>query len=513
MDQTGQPYEYAGDDPVSSTDPGGQSSADTATNGYYLAFPQDHDGLIKDAIKHDFIAADRTGNTYHDVTGSGDTGFADLISFSPVPDLQGNTFAEIYDVVQWLAGPESLLNSGCFGQGRLCSPTDIASFYSPQLRQMQDLQQHASTLLYYTNARPPTGSCYDRAPRLYFGLQYPYPMATALSQNLLPEQTGNLTNGRAHYVNTSLEGTPARVFARLAAPGLIGYMVCTRGHSGGSYLNVLSVPCPQLQDYSQSVENCSGNQDASSICVPALFVVDAFPDPRLKPVGVLIGDEIPLPDVEIPADDSVEVAPESNISSGEDLVQSIEQRIAQDGPAGTAEITVDGEPETITLQQAETVAEATVARDLLPGMEAEEEAIVESERGPAVRGAVEGANFAQNVIRRDEAFSDDGQRQLSELAPGTPIRTVSDLVNALKAGRIKASQLPIDYVDINGTRLILNTRTSTALLRAGVPRSDWFGRDVTGQNVPGLDVTFDQLARDQLKSNRLPSTGSPTVKG
>jgi filamentous hemagglutinin len=130
----------------------------------------------------------------------------------------------------------------------------------------------------------------------------------------------------------------------------------------------------------------------------------------------------------------------------------------------------------------------------------------------SARGAVADANFAQDSIRSDRAFSADGQRIYSEIAGGT-IRTVDDLADAIRAGRISVNQIPVDYVDINGVRLILNTRTSTALQDAGIPRSDWFGRNQTGIQVPGMPqgTTFSDLARTQLRTNGLPPTGAPRL--
>ena len=65
---------------------------------------------------------------------------------------------------------------------------------------------------------------------------------------------------------------------------------------------------------------------------------------------------------------------------------------------------------------------------------------------------------------------------------------------------------------MNGTPLILNIRTSTALKNAGIPKSQWFGRNQTGAEAfPGK--TFDQLAADQLARNGLPPTGAPALPG
>jgi filamentous hemagglutinin len=115
------------------------------------------------------------------------------------------------------------------------------------------------------------------------------------------------------------------------------------------------------------------------------------------------------------------------------------------------------------------------------------------------------ANFAQKASRTNKSFSDEGIARYSELT-GRPINTVSDLTDALKLGEIKPSQLPLDFVDLNGTRLILNTRTSTALDQAGIPRIEWYGVDKTNTKVYD-GVTFIDLALELLRKNKYPSTG------
>ena len=131
----------------------------------------------------------------------------------------------------------------------------------------------------------------------------------------------------------------------------------------------------------------------------------------------------------------------------------------------------------------------------------------------AAKGNVANANFAQPKIRANEVFSAEGAKKYSDLA-GYPINTVDDLANAIKSGKINPSQIPVDYVvTADGTKLILNTRTSVALDRAGIPKTDWYGTNQTGVQVPKMNsgVTFDQLALDQLKNNNLPSTGTPNM--
>ncbi|HEY4784835.1 MAG TPA: RHS repeat-associated core domain-containing protein, partial [Bacteroidales bacterium] len=130
-------------------------------------------------------------------------------------------------------------------------------------------------------------------------------------------------------------------------------------------------------------------------------------------------------------------------------------------------------------------------------------------KGLSKAGVLKDANFAQNTINKGRVFSTEGQKIYTEMA-GTPIKTVDDLVNALKNGSVSANQLKLDYVVIDGQKVILNTRTSVALSEAGIPKSKWVGVDQTGVEVPGMaGTTFDDLAKAQIKNNNLPATGTP----
>jgi filamentous hemagglutinin len=134
-------------------------------------------------------------------------------------------------------------------------------------------------------------------------------------------------------------------------------------------------------------------------------------------------------------------------------------------------------------------------------------------RGSLGKGVLADANFAQPKIRANEVFSAEGIDKYSKIA-GHPINTVDDLAAAITKGEIKPSQIPVDYVvAADGTKLILNTRTSVALDRAGVPKSDWYGINRTGIQVPKMQkgITYDDLARQQLERNKLPPTGTPNM--
>jgi filamentous hemagglutinin len=83
----------------------------------------------------------------------------------------------------------------------------------------------------------------------------------------------------------------------------------------------------------------------------------------------------------------------------------------------------------------------------------------------------------------------------------------------LVAQRKRREPMPQKNMSQNSPRkLILNTRTSVTLDRAGIPKSAWYGTNKTGVSVPDMpSKTFDDLAADQLKNNKLPSTGNPTM--
>ena len=109
--------------------------------------------------------------------------------------------------------------------------------------------------------------------------------------------------------------------------------------------------------------------------------------------------------------------------------------------------------------------------------------------------AIENANFAQKTF--SEAFGKGGQ-----LAG----QTIDDVAGALRAGKFTPTDVPIDYIIRDGNTLILNTRSSQALMRAGIPRSQWNAVNRTGQGL------FENNLTRQLSNNRLTSQGIPTVR-
>ena len=128
---------------------------------------------------------------------------------------------------------------------------------------------------------------------------------------------------------------------------------------------------------------------------------------------------------------------------------------------------------------------------------------VDTEATKAGIGMSEDANYAQKTY--GHSFSQEGQKIYSELA-GEPIKTIDDLVDAIKSGKIDIKDLPVEYINRDGNTLILNTRTSQALTQSGIPRSDWHTIDRTGEKL------HETLLDGQLQRNKLTSEGIKEVR-
>ncbi|MCB0891310.1 MAG: RHS repeat-associated core domain-containing protein, partial [Propionibacteriaceae bacterium] len=106
-----------------------------------------------------------------------------------------------------------------------------------------------------------------------------------------------------------------------------------------------------------------------------------------------------------------------------------------------------------------------------------------------------GAKFAQSSFR--EAFSTG--KDTPALFRG---RTIDDVADDLRSGVASPGDVPIDVIVRDGNTLILNTRSSQALIRAGVPRSAWNVVDRTGQ------AAYEARLTGQLTHNGLTSAGT-----
>jgi hypothetical protein len=127
--------------------------------------------------------------------------------------------------------------------------------------------------------------------------------------------------------------------------------------------------------------------------------------------------------------------------------------------------------------------------------------------GTVVKGGekvvLENANYAQTTYRN--TFSIDGAGIYTNLA-GKPINTIDDLAIAIKNNVVKVEDIPVEYIVRDGKTLILNTRTSQALEKAEIPRSQWKAVDKTG------DIEAEIRLNTQLQRNNLDSDGVSTVR-
>jgi len=72
---------------------------------------------------------------------------------------------------------------------------------------------------------------------------------------------------------------------------------------------------------------------------------------------------------------------------------------------------------------------------------------------------------------------------------------------------LSPTDMPIQYIRREENALILNTRSTVALIIAGIDRSAWIGVDMTG------DALFEDLLNGQLQRNGLTEAGIDFVNG
>lgn len=101
------------------------------------------------------------------------------------------------------------------------------------------------------------------------------------------------------------------------------------------------------------------------------------------------------------------------------------------------------------------------------------------------------ANFAQRSF--SETFSKGG---------AFSGRTIDDVAGSLRSGAMSPKDVPIDVIVRGGNTLILNTRSSQALIRGGISRSSWNVIDRTGQ------AAYEARLSGQLSRNGLTSSGT-----
>jgi hypothetical protein len=85
-------------------------------------------------------------------------------------------------------------------------------------------------------------------------------------------------------------------------------------------------------------------------------------------------------------------------------------------------------------------------------------------------------------------------------------KTIGKLTNEIREGTMSAKDIPIEYVVIDGNSLIVNTRSSLALTRAGILQTEWI---LVNKTSDALSV---KKIKERLADNGLTSEGTSTLR-
>lgn len=145
-------------------------------------------------------------------------------------------------------------------------------------------------------------------------------------------------------------------------------------------------------------------------------------------------------------------------------------------------------------QPADPNAPAT-STDLTSGVPLAAAATTTTDASAVAANPLNNANYAQSWY--GERFSDGGKFSG---------QTIDQVAEQLRNGTLKPSEVPIDYVtNPDGSTVMANTRSAQALERAGIPRDQWVGNDITG------DPEAAGRVEAQLARNGLPPEGTPST--
>ena len=96
-------------------------------------------------------------------------------------------------------------------------------------------------------------------------------------------------------------------------------------------------------------------------------------------------------------------------------------------------------------------------------------------------------------------------KAFSEGAGDLAGETIGTVARKIRSGEIPVEALKVGVVDgADGVRLIVNTRTSLALRRAGVPQSSW--------NIVDMTATHGSKIADRLIRNGLTNQGTDVLR-
>lgn len=103
-------------------------------------------------------------------------------------------------------------------------------------------------------------------------------------------------------------------------------------------------------------------------------------------------------------------------------------------------------------------------------------------------------------------FSQNSASKMFSVEGDFPLQSVQDVAAKLRKGDLTPSDVPVGYVQRGSFNLIDNTRSSIALIEAGVPVNQWNLVNRTG------DAFFENAVTTKLSNNGLTNTGTNTLK-
>ncbi|MEJ1968706.1 MAG: hypothetical protein WDN03_08780 [Rhizomicrobium sp.] len=119
------------------------------------------------------------------------------------------------------------------------------------------------------------------------------------------------------------------------------------------------------------------------------------------------------------------------------------------------------------------------------------------------RGAERAGLFAAESIESGLSFSQTTASPWFHPEGNFAGQTISDLASQLRAGALLPENVPVQVL---GNGLIVNTRSSLALMQAGIPQSEWSLIDMTGNAQVEADIAA-RLAHNGLVPQELPLFG------
>ena len=251
LEQTNQPYLYAGDNAVNNADPSGQSWVQ-------VAGAQDNasEDRIRQTIIAAFVTGDAPGLSHKDVVAANTSGLpgvgvgmADIVSLSPTPH-EGHLTGEMYDLV-----PDS------------CQ-LNVLNCTSPSTTLAQQMDWLAAIARRQGLPAPASGGTTSASPHcarstsqrlpvdLSYGRFYPthYSFATATTQPyyIAPYTQFQVATSSGQYLT----------FAHLLRPGFIGFSLCRWTSTAG-------VPC---QAPSGAANTCAGEANGPDCAIDFLLL-------------------------------------------------------------------------------------------------------------------------------------------------------------------------------------------------------------------------------------------------